>query len=129
MVFSVCLLSVPCFGFFLLNLSGFVYIFWVSAIMILGISYGARINMPWFVPICSAEFLKPPQSPPYLLPLRSFPSFSYIHAAFLGGFFFLLRSFSRVFGLLFFPPAFPFWPRPGSIQYTVYIARAVFFSP
>ena len=64
MVFSVCLLSVPCFGFFfLLNLSGFVYIFWVSAIMILGISYGARINMPWFGPICSAEFLKPPQSP------------------------------------------------------------------
>ncbi|PUU80237.1 hypothetical protein B9Z19DRAFT_1079788 [Tuber borchii] len=51
---------------------GFVYIFGVSAFMILGISYGAGINKPLFVPICSAEFLKSPQFPtPFLPPLRS----------------------------------------------------------
>lgn len=37
MVFLVCFLSVSRSGFFfLLNLSGFVYIFWESAIIVLG---------------------------------------------------------------------------------------------
>jgi len=116
-VFSVCVfvsvLSLPCFTF-LLNLSGFVYIFWEKC------HYDTRhilrrwdIYKSWFVPICLAELLKPPSSPlflsfflpPFLPPFhiihRSFPLFIYSRGVSRRFSLLFLRSFSRVFGLLF----------------------------
>jgi len=102
------------------------------------------IYRSWFLPICLAEFLKPPPPPtsPFMfLPLllspfhiihRSFPLFIYIHVAFLGDFLFSSSGLSRGCSVWFFPfpfLLFPFQPPlPVVIWYTVYIARALTFS-
>ena len=146
-VFGVCfrcvfvsVLSLPCFTF-LLNLSGFVYIFWEKC------HYDTRhilrrwdIYKSWFVPICLAELLKPPSSPSFFLPSSLSSSVSHYSPVFSSFYIFTWR-FSAVFSSL--SPVFLEGVRsafsslfsyflfgliPVSIQDTIYIARALIFS-